>query len=77
MKYIEACDAQNFRLDMILDELGSHEKRILIKIYVTISHVANKKRMRKVEEKEDCTLAGSQPSVQWASCSSCKWCNNN
>lgn len=49
---------------MILDELGSHEKRILIKIYVTISHVANKKRMRKVEEKEDCTLAGSQPSVQ-------------
>lgn len=64
MKYIEACDAQNFMLDMILDELGSHEKRILIKIYVTISHVANKKRMRKVEEKEDCTLAGSQPSVQ-------------
>lgn len=44
-------------------------KSLLIKIYVTISHAANERRMRKAKKKV-CLLAGSQPSLQWTSCSS-------
>lgn len=52
-------------------------KSPLIKIYVTISFAANERRMRKAEEREDCPLAGSQPSLHRASYSSWKWYSNN
>lgn len=47
-----------------MNGLGS-QKRLLMKIYVTISHADNERRMRKAEKK-----AGSQPSLHWASWSS-------
>lgn len=52
---------QNFRLDVILNELGSSEESLLIKIYVTISQADNE-GMRRAKEKERLPF-GRQPAI--------------